>query len=499
MSARTRDALGGRAAIVGIGATEFSKDSGRSELRLAVEAVRAALDDAGLTPADVDGMVTFTMDTNPEITVAQACGIGELSFFSRVHYGGGAACATVQQAALAVATGVAEVVVCYRAFNERSGRRFGSGVTHREPSAEGAALGWSLPFGLLTPASWVAMAAQRYLHRYGLTPEVFGRVAVVDRKYAATNPAAYFHGRPITLAEHAASRWIVEPLRLLDCCQETDGAQAIVVTSVERARDLPRPPAVIAAAAQGAGRAQEQMTSFYRDDLSGLPEMGVVARQLWRTAGCGPGEMDVAILYDHFTPFVLMQLEEFGFCGRGEAADFVGEERLPINTHGGQLGEAYLHGMNGIAEGVRQIRGTAVNRVPGAERVLVTAGTGVPTSGLVLTALAGPTAPGGLGAASVVRGLSEAPVDSAGVRVGVAGPATSAGLAAGAAGRALPETRGASPATPGDLVASATPAAPTTPVALHPAPRHDPAASITRTAPTTLTDPVAPTPLTSDG
>lgn len=126
MSVRTMDTLGGRAAIAGIGATEFSKDSGRSGLRLAVEAVRAALDDAGLTPADVDGMVTFTMDTSPEITVAQAAGIGEPSFFSRVHYGGGAACATVQQATLAVAAGVAEVVVCYRTFNERSGRRFGS-------------------------------------------------------------------------------------------------------------------------------------------------------------------------------------------------------------------------------------------------------------------------------------------------------------------------------------------------------------------------------------
>ncbi|MFD9187726.1 lipid-transfer protein [Streptomyces phaeochromogenes] len=384
MSVRTRDTLGGRAAIVGIGATEFSKDSGRSELRLAVEAVRAALDDAGLTPADVDGMVTFTMDTSPEITVAQAAGMGELSFFSRIHYGGGAACATVQQAALAVATGVAEVVVCYRAFNERSGRRFGSGVQRREPSAEGAALGWSLPFGLLTPASWVAMAAQRYLHTYGLTPEAFGQVAVVDRKYAATNPAAYFHGKPITLADHAASRWIVEPLRLLDCCQETDGGQALVVTSVERARDLPHPPAVITAAAQGAGRAQEQMTSFYRDDLTGLPEMGVVARQLWRTSGLTPAGIDVGILYDHFTPFVLTQLEEFGFCKPGEAADFVAEERLPLNTHGGQLGEAYLHGMNGVAEGVRQLRGTSVNQIPGAGRVLVTAGTGVPTSGLIL-------------------------------------------------------------------------------------------------------------------
>ncbi|MFD6285187.1 lipid-transfer protein [Streptomyces sp. NPDC060205] len=384
MSVRTRDSLGGRAAVVGIGATEFSKDSGRSELRLAVEAVRAALDDAGLTPGDVDGLVTFTMDTSPEITVAQAAGMGELSFFSRIHYGGGAACATVQQAALAVASGVAEVVVCYRAFNERSGRRFGSGVQRRMPSAEGAALGWALPFGLLTPASWVAMAAQRYLHTYGLTSEAFGHVAVVDRKYAATNPAAYFHGRPISLADHAASRWIVEPLRLLDCCQETDGGQALVVTSVERARDLPRPPAVIVAAAQGAGRAQEQMTSFYRDDLTGLPEMSVVARQLWRTSGLTPAEIDVGILYDHFTPFVLTQLEEFGFCKPGEAADFVAEERLPLNTHGGQLGEAYLHGMNGVAEGVRQLRGSAVNQIPGARRVLVTAGTGVPTSGLIL-------------------------------------------------------------------------------------------------------------------
>ncbi|MFF0062935.1 lipid-transfer protein [Streptomyces sp. NPDC005279] len=386
MSISSRDALGGRAAIAGIGATEFSKDSGRSELKLAVEAVHTALVDAGLSPADVDGLVTFTMDTSPEITVAQAAGIGELSFFSRIHYGGGAACATVQQAALAVAAGVAEVVVCYRAFNERSGRRFGSGVQHREPSAEGAALGWNLPFGLLTPGSWVAMTAQRYLHTYGLTPEAFGHVAVTDRRHAANNPAAYFYEKPITLADHADSRWIAEPLRLLDCCQETDGGQAIVVTSAERARDLPQPPAVIVAAAQGAARAQEQMTSFYRDDLTGLPETGVVARQLWQTSGLAPGDMDVGIIYDHFTPFVLMQLEEFGFCKPGEAAEFVAADVLPLNTHGGQLGEAYLHGMNGIAEAVRQLRGTSVNQIPGAARTLVTAGTGVPTSGLILGA-----------------------------------------------------------------------------------------------------------------
>ncbi|MFF3339190.1 lipid-transfer protein [Streptomyces flavidovirens] len=386
MSVRSADALGGKAAIAGIGATEFSKDSGRSELKLAVEAVQAAIEDAGLSPADVDGMVTFTMDTSPEITVAQAAGIGELSFFSRVHYGGGAACATVQQAALAVASGVAEVVVCYRAFNERSGRRFGSGVQHREPSAEGVALGWNLPFGLLTPASWVAMAAQRYLHTYNLAPDVFGHVAVTARRHAARNPAAYFYERPISLADHAASRWIVEPLRLLDCCQETDGGLALVVTSRERAAGLPHPPAVIVAAAQGAGRGQEQMTSFYRDGLTGLPEMNVVARQLWQTSGLRPDDIDVGILYDHFTPFVLMQLEEFGFCAPGEGAGFVAEDAMPLNTHGGQLGEAYLHGMNGIAEAVRQLRGTSVNQIPGAATSLVTAGTGVPTSGLILGA-----------------------------------------------------------------------------------------------------------------
>ncbi|MEX2983125.1 lipid-transfer protein [Streptomyces sp. C36] len=378
--------LGGRAAVVGIGATAFTKDSGRSELALAAEAVRAALADAGLGPGDVDGMVTFTMDTSPEITVAQAAGIGELSFFSRVHYGGGAACATVQQAALAVAAGVAEVVVCYRAFNERSGRRFGAGAVRREPTAEGVALGWVMPFGLLTPASWVAMAARRYLHAYGLEPEVFGHVAVTARRHAAANPAAYFHRRPITLADHAASRWIAEPLRLLDCCQETDGGQALVVTSTERARTLRHPPAVITAAAQGAGRAQEQMTGFYRDGLTGLPETAVVARRLWADSGLRPSDIDVGILYDHFTPYVLMQLEEFGFCAPGEGGAFVASGALPLNTHGGQLGEAYLHGMNGIAEAVRQLRGASVNQVPGTARVLVTAGTGVPTSGLILGA-----------------------------------------------------------------------------------------------------------------
>ncbi|TDD42705.1 lipid-transfer protein [Saccharopolyspora elongata] len=385
--------ISGEAAIVGIGATEFSKDSGRSELQLAAEAVRAALADAGLGPSDVDGLVTFTMDNNAETAVARELGIPELSFFSRIHYGGGAACATVQQAAMAVATGVAEVVVCYRAFNERSGSRFGQvqAAAAAAPTSSGLDNSWSYPVGVATPGAQVAMFARRYMHDYGATSEDFGRVAVADRKHAATNPHAWFYQRPITLADHQASRWITEPLRLLDCCQESDGGVAIVVTSRARAADLPHPPAVVAAAAQGSGADQFTMTSYYRDDLAALPEMGVVARQLWRQAGIGPQDVQVGILYDHFTPFVLVQLEELGFCGRGEAKDFIAGGaielggRLPLNTHGGQLGEAYIHGMNGIAEAVRQVRGSAVNQVDDVGHVVVTAGTGVPTSGLVLS------------------------------------------------------------------------------------------------------------------
>ena len=384
--------LGGKSAIVGIGATEFSKDSGRSEMSLACEAVVAALADAGIKPSEVDGFACFGPENNPEIEIARHTGMSELTFFGRIHYGGGAACATVHQAAMAVSSGAADVVVCYRAFNERSGRRFGAGVQDIVPAAtaERAQFSWYAPMGLLTPASWVAMVAQRYMHEYGATSEDFGRVAVADRKHAATNPAAHFFGKPITLEDHQNSRWISEPLRLLDCCQETDGGQALVVTSVERARDLANRPAIVQAVAQGAGVDQHVMTSFYRDDIAHLPEMGAVARQLWEGSGLTTADIQMAILYDHFTPYVLMQLEEFGFCGRGEAKDFIRDGalelggRLPINTHGGQLGEAYIHGMNGIAEGVRQIRGTSVNPVADVEHVLVTAGTGVPTSGLIL-------------------------------------------------------------------------------------------------------------------
>jgi acetyl-CoA acetyltransferase len=383
----------GKTAVVGIGATDFSKNSGRSTLRLAVESSDAAIQDAGLRPEQIDGMVLFTVEDNHEIDVARNLGIPELTHFSRIHHSGGAACGTLHQAAMAVESGACNYCLVFRAFNERSETRFGTGVQNRAPAPTSMEVdfGWSSPFGLLTPASWVAMFAQRYMHEFGATSEDFGRIAVADRKHAANNPKAHFYQKPITLEDHQESRWIVKPLHLLDCCQETDGGQAFVVTTLERARDLPNAPVVIAGAAQGSAEDQQMMKSYYRQTISDIPEMGLCARQLWEDTGLGPDDIQTAIFYDHFTPLVLPQLEEFGFCPRGEARDFIRDGnielggRLPINTNGGQLGEAYIHGMNGIAEGVRQVRGTSVNPVPDVQNVLVTAGTAVPTSALIFS------------------------------------------------------------------------------------------------------------------
>ena len=385
--------LSRQAAIVGIGATEFSKNSGRSEMRLAVEATLAALADAGIDPAEVDGLSTYTLDNNPEIELFRNIGGRNLKFFSRIHYGGGAACAPVLHAAMAVATGVAEVVVCYRAMNERSQYRFGDAFApDAVPTAEIAHYGYYVPSGLMSPASWIAMAARRYMHDHGATSEDFGRISVGFRDFAATNPKAWFYEQPITLDDHQNSRFIVEPLHLLDCCQESDGAVAVVVTSAKRAARLKQAPAIIRAAAQGACDDQQMMTSYYRPDITRLSEMELVAEQLYAMAGLGPNDVQAAILYDHFSPFVLPQIEAFGFAPRGQAKDFVREGaiarggRLPVNTHGGQLGEAYIHGMNGIAEGVRLVRGDSINQPGQCQTVIVTAGTGVPTSGLILSA-----------------------------------------------------------------------------------------------------------------
>ncbi|HEX3785555.1 MAG TPA: lipid-transfer protein [Pseudonocardiaceae bacterium] len=371
-------ALGnGTTAIVGIGQTEFSKNSGRSELQLAAEAVRAALQDAGLTPADVDGLVTMTVDPNDEYALMRGVGIELVRWTSRTPFGGGGSSALIEHAAAAVAAGAADVVVVYRAFNERSGARFG------QPSGSTAIPGLNLhlPYGLDTPAKMYALWFQRYMYQFGLTNEDFGRYTVVARRNAATNPNAWFYQRPITLAEHQESRWIVEPiLRLLDCCQESDGGVAIVVTSMERARDLRRPVVTIEAASQGAVINGDTLFNYYNVDIARFPQAEYVARQLWANTGLKPADIDAAMIYENFSPVVFYQLEAHGFCGYGEAKDFIADGnidsggKLPVNTHGGLLGEAYIHGVNNIIEGVRQLRGTAVNQVPDAMHVLCAAG-----------------------------------------------------------------------------------------------------------------------------
>jgi acetyl-CoA acetyltransferase len=375
--------LAGSTVIAGIGQTEFSKFSGRSELQLAAEAGRAAIADAGMTPSDIDGLVTFTQDTNDEFQMMRALGIPELHYWSRTPYGGAGAHTTVQHAALAVHGGAAKAVLVYRAFNERSGRRFG------QPNARVTPPGWNwyLPFGLDTPAKIYSLPFQRYMHRYGITNEDFGRYAVVARRHASTNPNAWFYRRPITLDDHQSSRWIVEPiLRLLDCCQESDGGVALVVTTAERARDLPARAVKIAAVADSHLVDGSVMFNYYHGDIAEFPEAKLLGRALYEQADVGPADIDAAMIYENFSPIVFQQLEALGFCGPGEARDFIADGNidldgsLPVNPHGGLLGEAYIHGVNNILEGVRQIRGTAANQVAGAEHVMVAGG----RSGLIL-------------------------------------------------------------------------------------------------------------------
>ncbi len=371
--------LNDRAAIVGIGQTEFSKESGRSELQLAAEASLAAIADAGLEPADIDGMVTFTMDTSDELLLMRALGIPEVRYWSRTPFGGAGANTTVLNAASAVASGAARNVLIWRAFNERSGNRFGQ--PHQGPPPTGRS--WYIPFGLDTPAKIYSLTFQRYMDEYGLTNEDFGRYSVVARKHAATNPAAWFYERPITLEDHQSSRWIVEPiLRLLDCCQESDGGVAMVVTSADHARDLRQKPARIASVVDSHLMNGHVLYNYYLEDHTRFAECISAAARIWETTGLRPSDMDAAMIYENFSPIVFMQLEGFGFCGLGEARDFIADGhielggQIPVNTHGGLLGEAYIHGVNNILEAVRQIRGTAVNQVPDAEHVLVAGGRG---------------------------------------------------------------------------------------------------------------------------
>ena len=384
------ESISDQTCIVGIGHTEYSRDSGRSELKLACEAIGAAIADAGLTPADIDGITKYTMDNNDPIDIARNLGMPELRYFAEVNYGGGGGpVGTIMLAAMAVATGQAKAVVAFRAMNERSGRgtpRFGQAAT--TPGASGVA-SYLAPYGLFSPAQMVALAARRHMHLYGTESRHFGEIAVTCRHHANLNPNAMMHGRPMSIEDHQASRMIAEPLHLLDCCLETDGGAAVVITRAERARDLRHPRVFIAGGGLGAGHWNHR--SIVKDMDSPESESTVIAKHVFRDAGITQADIDVLFIYDHFTPLVLMAIEDFGFCKRGEGKDFVSTGRLrwpdgelPMNTSGGNLSEGYMHGMQNIVEAVRQLRGVARCQVKDARHAFVSAGNAVPTSAMIL-------------------------------------------------------------------------------------------------------------------
>jgi acetyl-CoA acetyltransferase len=374
-------------AIVGIGQTAFGKGLEDAELSLACQAISLALDDCGIAPSEVDGLVSFTMEPGRETEVARNVGLGNITFFSQIGFGGGAGCGVVTHAAMAVATGQADVVVTWRARKRaaKSSRPWANTPERLEDTWQ-----WSRPWGLLRPVDEIAMLTRRYMHEFGATRDHLANVALAFRKHANRNPNATMGGRTLTRDEYMNARWISEPLCLYDNCLETDGALAAVIVSAERAKNLPNVPAYIHSGAQGIPPQHVGMINFFTDD----PLLGpswAAAKRLWANSDFKPADVKVAQIYDAFSPLIPLSLEGYGFCERGEGGAFTEngalewpDGRLPTNTSGGGMSEAYVHGFNLVLEGVRQIRGTSTSQVEGADVSLVTSGEGVPTSALLL-------------------------------------------------------------------------------------------------------------------
>ena len=388
------------AAIVGIAESEYTKWGKLArctEYQLALETILRAVDDAGLTIDDVDGFASFSNDRNEFCFVATDLGVPVVRYAGMTWVvGGGGACAAIGDAAMAIATGTARCVVVYRSIAMGQFRRFGRALAGDVVGVrpQDAALGFALPFGLFNATVGMALLVRRHMHRYGTTTEQLGHVAVTFRRHANRNSAAVMHDRPMTLADHAAAPRIVEPFGLLDCCLETDGACALVLVSPERARDLRHRPVYVAAAAQGTGPRYGcgawAMHYMPEEDYTG-GNTQTLAKSLYQTAGVEPRDLDCAQLYDHYTGMVLLQLEDFGICPRGESGPFAAagelawpDGALPTNTAGGSLSEAYIHGLNHVVEAVKQLRGVAVSQVPDAELALVASGSGIPTSAVLL-------------------------------------------------------------------------------------------------------------------
>lgn len=376
-----------RTAIVGIGQTAFAKGLQDTELALACQAISAAIDDAGVRPTDVDGLAMYSMENGREVEVARNVGLGDITYFGEIGYGGGAGCGTIGHAAMAVATGQCEVAVAWRARKRSArGSRPWAQVSQRldGPSQ------WTRPMGLLRPVDEIAMLTRRYMHEFGVTRDHLANVALAFRKHANRNPNATMYEKTLSREQYMAARWISEPLCLFDNCLETDGALAVVITSAERAKDLQQRPVYVHSFAQSIPRQHQVMTNYFCDDPLVGPSYAC-ARLLWQRSDIQPTDVSTAQLYDAFSPLVPLSLEGYGFAARGQGAEFTNggslewpNGTLPTNTSGGGMSEAYVHGFNLILEGVRQMRGTSTCQVEDAESCLVTSGEGVPTSALVL-------------------------------------------------------------------------------------------------------------------
>lgn len=382
-----RPYFAGRAAISGVGYTDLTAPGGRSVLDLAVEASRKALADCGLTGRDVDGMSTFGLfnDSVSAQAVATGLGCGDLTYTLDLNNGGSQPAFAVMNAAMAVAEGLAETVVVYRALNGRTGKKVGS-TRFEAPSSQ-----FRYPIGLSAYPQYIAMWARRFMLETGATEEDLYAVVTRQREYSALNDRAV-RRKPLTHDEYFSRGYVVEPFRSADCTVEVDAAVALVVTSLERARDLDVAPAVIDGGAWVTGRG----SGLDIADLHTWPDFTrncqhLLADRLWASAGIGPSDVDVAQIYDCFSPAVLYGLEALGFVERGGAGEFVRsgetllEGSLPTNTHGGLLNEGYVHGMNTVCEAALQIQGRGGDRqVRGANVAVATSGVLVDGSAIIL-------------------------------------------------------------------------------------------------------------------
>jgi acetyl-CoA acetyltransferase len=387
------------AAVAGIGQTTYAKDMGRTELDLACEAIRAASEDAGLSVAAIDGFVSYHVEQVAEVDLVTALGLPDLRFMARTPSGGGGAASILGLAALAVERGAADNVVAFRARNRSKAASFGDDPNQggRPWAKTGERLRdarqWHHPFGVAAPAHEFALITSRYMHVYGTRPEHFGMQAVAQRFHASRNPDAIMRDE-ITLDDWRASRPIAEPIRLFDCSLENDGAAAVLVTSLGRARDLRRPAVPVLAQVQYGAPIHTQLCDFFATTAAFGERTGgavTASQRLFARAEVAPADVDVALIVEPFTVAVPLALEQYGFCERGAGGPFIesGATRwpdgvLPVNTHGGSNGEAFVHGVNHLPEAVRQLRGTATSQVVGAEVAFVCGAISDPSGAVLL-------------------------------------------------------------------------------------------------------------------